>query len=168
MFRDTFDRTASSSLGTGWLERKGDLAISGNKLQGTASGVNLAGWAQGAALNVAVVANVDLTGPATQVGLVARYTEPGSYYEGRLTRNLDGTVTAAIYRVTNGVATLRASAKWSGGVGQVRFEVSGSSLNLLYQGQTLSVTDTLFGGPGLVGVAMSTSVFVDNFTVTAL
>lgn len=167
LFSDPFTRSGGTALGDAWVERRGDLLISGNRLMGQASGANLGVWSQGSLLNAVVAASVDLSAIGQSAGLVARYTEAGSYYEARLTRN-DGSITAAIYRVTAGVATLRASTRWSvPTTGQVRLEVSGSTLRLVYRDQVLTVTDALLAGPGLVGVALGTGAVLDDFRVTA-
>lgn len=166
-FSDSFTRPGGTVLGDAWVERRGDLLISGNRLMGQSSGTNLGVWGRGSLLNAVVAASVDLSAFGQSAGLVARYTEAGSYYEARLTRN-NGSITAAIYRVTAGVATRLATTSWQvAAIGQLRLEVAGSTLRLHYHGQMLTVTDAVLTGPGLVGVALGTGAVLDEFSVTA-
>lgn len=168
VFTDDFGRPAGPSPGGEWVERVGDMTLAGGKLLGPAGGVGLAVW-QGQPLpNAVVAAQIELSTAGMSVGLVARYREPLGYYEGRLTANGDGTVTAAVYRVVNGGATLRASARWAvASSGLARFEAVGGTLRLRFGGQTLAVTDTALTGPGLAGVVLGGGATADDFTVTA-
>jgi hypothetical protein len=97
---------------------------------------------------------------------VTRYSDFLTYYEGRLTRNADGMLTAAIYRVTGGVAKLLVSRRLTApAAGVLRFGVEGSTLRLSYYDKVLTVKDTAFTGAGLAGVTLGAGAAADDFAV---
>jgi hypothetical protein len=166
---DNFNRSNGTNLGDSWLERRGDLAILGNQLGVTSTNaVNLALWQLTSLADVRVSAQVNLTpsgGPSA--GLVARYTDPFSYYEARLMSS-GGAAVAVIYRVSYGVPRVLRWARLTAPQGEVelRFEVTGSTLSLAIDGnELLRVTDRVLSGPGLAGVSLRSGESINEFTL---
>ncbi len=161
---DGFDRAPATVLGGGWAEKAGDLALAGGRLTGVADGYAVVGPLLA---DAAVSALVDLSAAGQHtVGLIARYTTGGDYYEGRVTRNPAGTLTAVIYRVGPGTEkALKTLTMAKATAGVLRFDVEGSTLKLTLLGESMTVTDTTLTGPGQAGVRLGAGDTADDFVV---
>ncbi len=161
-FADSFNRADSTFLGNGWDEKVLGLSVFGNRLTGDGDGLAVVGPMLA---NVSVSALVDLSGGGQHtVGLVARYAN-NAYYEGRLTGNGDGTVTAVIYKVIGAVQTALKTLKLKSAAGTLRFDVEGTSLKLSLLNETLSVTDSAVTAAGQAGAHLGAGDTIDDFTV---
>ncbi len=159
---DSFNRANSTFLGNGWDEKILGLSVFGNRLTGDGNGLAVVGPMLA---NVSVSALVDLSGGGQHTaGLVARYAN-NAYYEGRLTGNGDGTVTAVIYKVIGVVQTALKTLKLKSAAGTLRFDVEGASLKLSLLNETLSVTDSAVTAAGQAGVHLGAGDAIDDFTV---
>jgi hypothetical protein len=170
-FTDNFNRATSSSLGSNWSERVGDLAVSGNSLQSNTSSVSLATVAGVSQSNVILSADMNLgAGTATRsMGLVARYggSGDGNWYLANL-RYTGGRYRVEIWKQVGGVQTLLSSAFVGSGVGSLRFEVVGSSLKVFWNGALAgSVNDSQLTTGG-IGVRSNfvIGVRLDNFAAS--
>jgi hypothetical protein len=167
-FSDNFNRASSTSLGSGWTERAGNMSVSSSLLTNASSGISLATVNSISPADAVLSANVNLgSGISTRdAGLVARQsgTGTGNMYWGGI-RRVSGRYYAQIWEVNSGRWTMLQSTAISTGNAAIRFEVVGSSLKLFVNGtQTNSVTDTTLTS-GRIGVSMTgLSVRMDDFT----
>jgi pectate lyase len=158
VFSDDFTRADSVTLGNGWTEVAGDLAIQGNQVQDSgqrgdhiAVQLGLAGAAQQAAVDFTPVKRMGIP----RFGVLLRYRDPRNYYV--LYRNVAGDKRLRIAKVQNGAETLLASvqikAPRRGETFRLEGLADGSTLTLKINGQELlSATDATFasGAPGLL------------------
>lgn len=99
---------------------------------------------------------------------MARYTEAATaaYDEGRLTRNADGSLTAASYRVSGSTAGRLAFLVWPvPAAGRLTFEVEGTALRLSYYDRVLTAAGPLLTGAGRFGVSLTAGSAVDDWAV---
>jgi hypothetical protein len=165
-FSDHFSAgNAQGQLANSWATRAGDFAVSGGVANGKTTGVNLA------VLGGVSVADVNLTvdvalAAGQQAGLVAHYNGTGdnSMYVAMLD-NTSGTPAARIIRISaTGQQSVLGSAAAPSGAGTLRFQIVGSSLQLLLNGALLvDVIDFNPLAAGSVGIRGSATTF-DNFT----
>jgi len=170
VFSDNFNRTNSTSLGTSWTERAGNMSISSGTLVNSVSGTSVA-LVNGVTLaDVVLTADVNVGSgfSSRDSGLVARHNSSGagSQYWAGLSYS-SGRYYAQIWESAGGVWTRLSSTQVSSGSGSLRFEVVGQSLKLSVNGRlTNSVTDSSLTS-GSVGVsATNTGTRVDNLVIT--
>jgi hypothetical protein len=166
---DDFERADSSSLGTGWTEQAGDLAIVNGRIQSQVSGASLATMTGISVSDVTLTADVDVGSTTMRsMGLTARHSGPGenNQYLGMLSYD-SGRYTAYIYRNVGGNWTLLSSAAATKGSGNLKFEVVGTSLQLSLDNALLaSANDSAIRGPGAVGIrSWNSGAVLDNFQV---
>jgi ELWxxDGT repeat protein len=163
-FTDGFTGTGGAPLGTTWHSRSGGFALQDDTAVSTAA-ISLA------TLQGVMVANsstrIDVNLPATgvqHVGLVARYQGIGdrNLYYGALVA-VDGVFTAEIWKTVNGTPTRLASAAVGAGTGTLRFDVTGTGLQLYLDGTLAAqATDAEFATGGL-GIRGSRGATADNY-----
>ncbi|MBX3412267.1 MAG: hypothetical protein KF708_06075 [Pirellulales bacterium] len=152
-FEDSFDRADSTNLGPKWVERLGNVRIASGELVLHNNATSIAALNGVTATDVSVEAVIDVTN-GSSVGLLARYGGSGdsNAYMGLLVKTGSG-YAAQIWRNVGGTWTNLTSQSVGRGQGTLRFEVVGTSLRLLFNGQTVGqATDgvlTTGGGVGL-------------------
>ncbi|WP_020468820.1 SBBP repeat-containing protein [Zavarzinella formosa] len=163
-FADNFNRADNTSLGAAWNEQPGgNLRISGGQLTADGDGVALA--VQPSLADVSVSARFDFTQPGQHtVGLIARYFG-GNYYEGRLTKAADGSLTATIQRLGASPKLLKTLKFTKATAGVLQFDVEGSTLKLSLFGESISATDTTLAAAGLTGIHLGSGDSIDDFNL---
>jgi Matrixin/HYDIN/CFA65/VesB-like, Ig-like domain/Bacterial pre-peptidase C-terminal domain len=171
-FADDFNRTSSTVLGPAWTERVGDLAVSAGGLRSNTSTVSLATVNGVNQANVVLAADMNLgTGTAVRsMGLVARYsgTGDGNWYLANL-RMTGGRYRVEIWKQLGGVQSLLSWSYVSSGLGNLRFEVVGSSLKAFWNGTLVAAAADAQLSSGGIGVRSNfvSGVRLDNFSASA-
>jgi HYDIN/CFA65/VesB-like, Ig-like domain/Bacterial pre-peptidase C-terminal domain len=171
-FADDFNRTSSTVLGPAWTERVGDLAVSAGGLRSNTSTVSLATVNGVNQANVVLAADMNLgTGTAVRsMGLVARYsgTGDGNWYLANL-RMTGGRYRVEIWKQVGGVQSLLSWSYVSSGLGNLRFEVVGSSLKAFWNGTLVAAAADAQLSSGGIGVRSNfvSGVRLDNFSASA-
>ncbi len=159
---DDYNRADNTNLGSGWVERAGNLAVAGNQLQSlTTVGVATAAGVSAADIRVQADVNVPNNRSA---GLVVRYQGAGdrNLYFGAVT-GAAGKFNAEIWRNVNGAWTLLSRRAIASGAGTLAFEAVGSSLKLYFNGaQVVYALDSALTAGG-VGVRGGLQATIDNF-----
>jgi len=147
-----------------WTEQAGDFTLSGHAAVGTASGAGVATVNLPAPLAAATVSATVNLNTGTSAGLLARYNGSGdsNYYLGELVL-INKVKTLAIYRNVNGTMKLLGSRAVSASSGNLRFVVSGTSLQLFFNGVLeVSAVDGTFT-TGKIGMRTTGAASVSNF-----
>jgi hypothetical protein len=172
VFYDGFNRPDAADPGPAWTVMKGGVGVLGGQARATLAGTNLAVRDGVKVKDVSLEATVTLPGTGVQeTGLVARARDANNYYYAALERDAGGAYSVSIYKVVGGVKT-RLGAKVtvvSGtGTGTLRFEVTGNTLKLFFNGELqagVGGTDGTFTAAGLAGVRGSLNTTFDNFNM---
>jgi hypothetical protein len=166
-FSDDFSSTSDGSqLNRNWTDRNGNVTVVGEAAKGTAgsnlstvNGINVA--------DVTVQATVALNGGAF-AGLVARYSGPleSNMYAGFLVSTAGG-FQVTIWKNVGGAWTqLAASATFTGsGSGTLKFQVTGTSLQLFWNGTMLASAIDSSLTSGSVGMRLGQNATLDDFSV---
>ena len=167
-FSDNFSVATNQQLNNFWLNRLGNFQVAGGVAAGLGP-VNLATLNGFSSANVSVQATVNVTGgKGQQAGLVTRSTGAGDgnmYFAGLV--NIGTGFQVQVRRNVNGVWKTLVIATVSAGTGTLRFETTGSTLAVTFNGlPVLSITDTGLAGPGTIGMRASAGATVDNFFAT--
>jgi len=163
-FFDNFSRSDSSSLGEFWSERAGDLGLLNEHLVLVAGETSVATLNGISAADVDVSADIDITSGGN-AGLLARYSGPGDFnaYLGLLQPVAGGTFAAQIWRNTGTDWQNLTHSSIDSGLGELRFVVEGSQLQLFFDGLLVGdIQDSSITAPGTVGVRQSGGT-IDNF-----
>ncbi len=172
-FADDFNRANSSTLGTFWQQHQGRFDIANNQTIGGTT-LNMATLHGVALADMTVQADVNVGNTiGRHAGLVVRQVNAGNYYVGLISRKTTG-FAAQIYRVVNGVMTLRASMPLATGTGTLRFDVAGSSLKLYFGANASSLAlvtfayDSSVTAAGSAGIRTSQGAAIDNFALDSI
>jgi len=171
-FTDHFDVAADQQLSHFWQETQGNFKV--------ANGVAANNAAVSMALlnplfiqvsDATVTANVTTFGSNQFAGLVARASADGSsYYQAGLSRTAGGN-SLVISRVQNGVVTVLGSTAVADNFGQLKFQVTGSTLTLTLNPSSATPTVlTVFDSTltlGTFGLRGTGAVNWDDFTFNA-
>jgi hypothetical protein len=175
-FFDDFARADSDSLGNGWTEALGDLAIADGSLRsGRVKGYSMAVLPGLDATTQSVAADFVSTAndARPRFGLVLRYQDTRNYYAAY--RQVSGSSMLRIVRVSNGTETVLAAMPYPKPAVNTPFRLGargvGPQLELTLDGTPmLSATDAAFatGSVGLVlGSQSTTKVYrADNFAAS--
>jgi hypothetical protein len=163
-FSDNFTRTNATTLSDPWSVDQGGYTLSGN--QAVAAALQSEATLYGAQLTN-VDESVNIATQGTSAGLLARWnsaTQTG--YEVLLT----GT-TLNVYSVQNGMLGMPiATMTTSGSTGTLRFTVTGTTLQVYFNGTALfsgsGFIDSSISGPGTVGLISGGSSAFGTYTVS--
>ncbi|HLW66793.1 MAG TPA: choice-of-anchor tandem repeat GloVer-containing protein [Gemmataceae bacterium] len=162
-FVDNF--TVNGALSPPWTIQQGNFIVNSGLVNGT-TGLNIATVNSLSYLNVAVQANVNLTGSGQFVGLLSRYGGPGDtnmYWAGLVGGQ------AQIWRNVGGNWVLLTAQSVAGTSGTLRLETASTSLKLFLNGTLVAwANDAAINGVGTVGIRMSSGATVGNFSATAI
>lgn len=170
-FSDSFDRAASSSLGTAWNEYLPDLEINGNQLRNKNSGNKEAQFTNviGPDQSVSVACKVTAAGNAC--GVTARWSNANNFYFARIDPGLGN---IALFKKVNGIFTRLAVANRTMSFNTyypIRLRVQGKSIQVFFNGESaaaITATDTSLTGR-YAGIrsyaAAANSTYFDDFSV---
>jgi RHS repeat-associated protein len=175
VFSDQFNRADASTLGIDWTTAAGGFSVTSGKARSTDGASSLARVSDFAASDVALQADIDLTGaPANahrSAGFVGRLSADGqTYYLAEFRRLANQPVSEAIiYSVVSGNLTVLAiNSSVSSLAGSLRFTIKGPALTLMLNGTTVvSTTNGAIpsGTSGSVGLRhFGVGVTAENFT----
>lgn len=171
-FTTDFSSTSyGSQLDLNWTDQNGNVTVMTGQPTGEAPGnANLSTLNGITQADVKVTANVTMSSGQI-AGLVARYTgQNGSLesnlYLGQLYDSGSG-VQATIWKNVGGVYTMLIIGQTANKTsGTFEFDVIGSSLKVLFNGQLLaSITDTSLTAAGSVGIRLRQNVAMTNFHI---
>ncbi len=151
-----------------WVEQTGNFTVNGTGQLVGNDAVNSIATVFGLSM-VDTAVQADLSVAANQTaGVVARFQNTGNYYYATVSANATATVfTPAIYKVVNGTVT-KINLTPIGtvtGAGTLRFEVSGTSLKLYWNGTLVTYAfDASIKLTGLTGVRATKNAVLDAFT----
>jgi hypothetical protein len=168
-FNDTFTQANGTQLTTNWIVSAGNFTIVNNAAVG--SGVfNLATLNGVNNSDVSIQATVALTATVgSYAGLVARHSGVGlaNLYWGGLINN-GSSITANIYRIVNGTATLIAVSEVAASSGTLRFDVVGDSLSLYLNGALVAFGNDATLTTGSVGILATQGTTTDTFAAVTI
>ena len=164
---DSFDEDAEN-LGLEWDQQvNGYRQENGQAVPMDASSLAVATLSGISAVDVSIRADIDVTGEGVcHAGLAARYSGPGDadMYLGALV-NLQGTLSAQIWRNVDATWTLLASGPLPSAAGTVRFDVFDTTLELYFEDQLVATAqDDAIREAGTVGLRSLGGSF-DNFHI---
>jgi hypothetical protein len=167
-FSDRFDGANYSTFPNKWTHRttSGQFVVVNDRLVAPGSATSLATVNNVSQTNVTLEADVDVSQINTgEIGLVARYNASPSeeMYVGSLT-NRGGIFRAEIHKFYHGSWTNLAFMPVVNGKGTLRFEVEGSDLRLLLDGEVVAAArDSSITSSGAVGIRGWGTATVDNY-----
>jgi hypothetical protein len=161
-FADDFTRADSDTIGNGWTEMSGELAIEANELRsGPTRGLHVAVRTSMAGSKQAVAASFSSTdnNVSPRFGLIARYRDPNNYYA--CYRLAGGSSVVRIVKVVNGVEVVLKWASIANPIKGTTFSLSchvdGTKIDLGVGGVTkLTAVDSSFSH-GNVGLFMGSA-----------
>lgn len=168
-FEDRFGEVGATSLSGAWQIRLGGFTIQGGTLKAAVlnSAPNLATLVNIPATDVSVSAQVDVSAADSSAALVARLSGANNqnmYWAGLTNRG--GTVFAEIWVQVNGTWTLLDSQSGVSATGRLRFDVSGSSLQLYLNDVVVASTvNSALTTAGSTGVWLTNGATIDDFYV---
>jgi hypothetical protein len=161
-----------------WVDLAGGFDVSAGGATALGSALrNLAVLDGVAAADESATAAIDKLPPGQTVGLVVRFTDPGSFYLGTVTHIGNG-FSANVFRLVNGLVARLAHVVLPEtlftGSGTLTFEAVGTSLRLILIAPgalptlVAQVEDRRLTGPGTVGIRASVGARFGSFTAAAI
>src|SRR5262249_39834804 len=157
-----------SQLDGYWTDQKGNITVVNSAATGTVAGTSLSTVNGINVADVMVTGDIALALGGQTVGLVARYSGPGSnnFYFGQLAATTTG-FQASIWKNIDGTLVLLAlGSTVRNATGALSFKLTGSSLELSLDDTVLaSAIDTSLT-TGSVGMRLSLGATLDNFSAS--